>query len=167
MSETPYLSEIRLFSFRTPPQGWLSCDGQSLLIGDYPELFKILGTLYGGDGKTTFALPDLRGRVSMHRSDQMPLGKSGGEAAHALTIPEMPGHTHWARASSDTGNTSTPDGNYWSSHSGARAYSDSHDVHMADHALADAGRGVAHNNMAPYLGLNFCMAVTGEMLQNL
>jgi microcystin-dependent protein len=97
----------------------------------------------------------------------MPVGKSGGEAAHTLTIAEMPRHTHGARASSDTGNTGTPDDNYWSSHSGSRAYSDSQNVQMADHALLDAGRGNAHNNMAPYLGLNFCIAVTGEALQNL
>ncbi|HWK06769.1 MAG TPA: tail fiber protein [Puia sp.] len=166
MSATPYLSEICLFSFVQVPKGWLPCDGRSLLIETYRDLFMVLGTLYGGDGKTNFSLPDLRGGTPMHRSDQMPLGQRGGEAAHSLTISEMPGHSHMAYASSDTGNTSTPANHYWSSYSGTRGYSDSKNAQMADHALTSAGRGLPHDNMAPYLGLNICIAVTGKMPQS-
>lgn len=95
----PFLGEIRLFGFTFAPQGWAFCDGQLLPIVQNQALFSLLGTTYGGNGSTTFALPDLRGRVAIHRSDSFPIGLSGGEVTHTLTVAEMPTHTHQALGS--------------------------------------------------------------------
>src|SRR5215471_15283362 len=93
MSE-PFLSEIKIMSFGFAPKGWAQCNGQLLPINQNQALFSLLGTVYGGDGRTTFALPDLRGRTAIHQSPSYALGQRGGEPAHTLIASEMPNHTH-------------------------------------------------------------------------
>src|SRR5687768_11083528 len=110
----PFLSEIRIMSFVFAPKGWALCDGQLLAINQNQALFSLLGTTYGGNGQTTFALPDLRRRVPIHFRTDGPghtLGESGGEASHTLTISELPAHTHLLTASTRTGDTAAPTNN--------------------------------------------------------
>src|SRR5471030_3175596 len=97
---TPYLAEIRIFSFNYPPKGWAFCNGQLLPINQNQALFALLGTMYGGDGRTNFALPNMQGRAPLHTSAQIPQGTLAGEEQHTLTSAEMPSHTHALRASS-------------------------------------------------------------------
>lgn len=158
----PYLGEIRRFGFDFAPAGWAKCDGQLLQINDYQALFSLLGTNYGGDGETTFGLPDLRGRVATHWTSGSPLGRKGGEATHVLTAAEMPPHDHVLRASSAPGTETTAAGNRLASSVGANAYAvATNPVTMAPGALANAGGGQSHENRQPYLVINFCIALTG------
>src|SRR5512147_2766981 len=107
----PFLSEIRMMSFNFPPKGWALCDGQLLPINQNQGLFSLLGTTYGGNGQTNFALPDLRGRVPIHMGGGHTLGERAGEQAHTLSIAEIPTHTHVARGSSAaTGGNANPTG---------------------------------------------------------
>src|SRR6266705_948707 len=114
MSE-PFMSEIRIMSFNFAPKGWAQCNGQFLPINQNQALFSLLGTMYGGNGQTTFALPDLRGRTPIHVGGQFNVqGQSGGETAHTLTVSEMPTHTHLGQGNNGTANTSDPTNNFWS-----------------------------------------------------
>src|SRR3989442_12687008 len=101
----PFLSEIRIFSFSFPPQGWALCNGQLLPINQNQALFSLLGTTYGGDGRVNFGLPNLQGRVPIHMGSGHTLGERGGEQAHTLSVSELPTHTHAAMASTQNGNT--------------------------------------------------------------
>src|SRR6516162_1715155 len=103
-----YVSEIRLVSFTFAPQLWAPCDGRLLSVSQYPQLFSVIGTTYGGDGQTTFAVPDLRGRAPMHVGNGHSLAEQGGEAEHTLTVAELPTHTHQAYATSATATDTTP-----------------------------------------------------------
>src|SRR5689334_24938505 len=104
----PFLSEIRIFSFNFPPKGWAFCDGQLLPINQNQPLFALLGTTFGGNGQTNFALPDLQSRTPMHMGNGHTLGERGGEQAHTLLISEIPTHTHVANACSATASTNIP-----------------------------------------------------------
>src|ERR1700760_13539 len=108
---TPFMSEIRIMSFNFAPKGWALCNGQLLPINQNQALFSLLGTVYGGNGQTTFALPDVRGRVPLHVGSGFSLGERGGEYAHTLTTAEVPQHNHQAQGSSTAGNTDIPAGN--------------------------------------------------------
>src|ERR1043165_750792 len=112
MSE-PFLSEIKIVSFNFPPKGWALCNGQLLPINQNQALFSLLGTNYGGNGQTNFALPDLRGRTPIHMGGGFILGQSGGEEAHTLSISELPQHTHPAIASSNAADQPQPTNNFW------------------------------------------------------
>ena len=116
---TPYLGEIRMVSFSFAPKGWALCNGQTMPINQNQALFSLLGTTFGGDGRTTFLLPDLRGRTAMHvgtnGGGSTSWGQKGGEEMHALTPPEMPAHTHTPMASSAGPTASSPAGNFWAS----------------------------------------------------
>lgn len=164
MSE-PYLGEIRAFPFASPPQGWAICDGSLLSVAQNQALFALLGTTYGGDGQTTFALPDLRGRVPVS-AGQGPgrapyvLGQLGGEEIHTLTQNEMPAHTHGVQGSTSIPNSKTPLGNFWGSPSNS-LYGTAPDISMSPTAIAASGSGQAHDNMQPFQTLNFCIAVQG------
>lgn len=159
MSE-PFLAEIRLIGFDFAPRGWALCDGQILPINQNQALFSLLGTTYGGDGHTSFALPDLRGRYPMHVGNAHILGQKDGEETHTLTLNEMPMHTHVAKASSDTGDTSIATDSLL-----ARA----NDLyHEATHLTAlhvdtvtHVGDGQGHDNMPPFLTVNFIIALQG------
>ncbi|MBD8499464.1 phage tail protein [Paenibacillus arenosi] len=157
----PFLGEVKLFPINYAPRGWAACNGQILSINQNQALFSLLGAVYGGDGRTTFALPDLRGRVPIHISQQIPLGRSAGEAGHTLTINEMPMHTHMAQASSNQATAVSAQNNAWSD--AADNYKDTtpQSVPMAANALSTAGQSQAHNNMQPYLALQFCIAISG------
>src|SRR6188472_2509659 len=110
MASDPFLSEIKIFSFNFAPQGWAMCNGQLLPINQNQALFSLLGTTFGGNGQTNFALPDLRARTPTHAGSGLQLGQNGGENAHTLTALEMPTHTHQAFGSSDNANTPAPAG---------------------------------------------------------
>jgi microcystin-dependent protein len=158
----PFLAEIRVVSFGYAPQGWALCNGQFLPINQNQALFSLLGTTYGGDGRTTFALPDLRGRTPIHVGDGHVLGERGGEEAHTLTVAELPAHTHAGNASSSPGDDPDPTGNLLASplNLSYRAPG-AGQTSLAPATVASVGGSQAHENMQPYLALNFCIALTG------
>lgn len=157
----PFIGEVRLFPFGIVPQGWAACNGQLLAIAQNQALFSILGTTYGGDGRTTFALPDLRGRAPLHVG-QTVLGTRSGEETHTLTSGEMPVHTHVPLASSVAADLRTPGGSWWGSGSSQNGYSnDNPNVMMNASAIGTAGGSQPHPNLQPYLTLNLCIALTG------
>jgi len=161
MATDNFMSEIRVFSFSTVPSNWIQCNGQTLPISSNQALFSLLGTLYGGNGQTTFGVPNLMGLVPMHLSSTMHLGQRGGEATHTLLLNEMPLHNHVPQASSNGPNTGTPSNSFWATGTGFAPYSGSTNESMSPTAIGSAGSSQAHPNMAPYLALNICMALNG------
>lgn len=160
MSE-PFLSEIKLMSFNFPPKGWALCNGQFLPINQNQALFSLLGTTYGGDGRTNFALPNLRGRAPMHMGNGHTLGEAAGQTAHTITQAEMPTHTHVLQASSNTGSSQDAANNAFGTIPG-RAYTDAVNVTtLVPSTITSVGGSQAHENMQPYLVLNFCIALQG------
>jgi microcystin-dependent protein len=160
MSE-PFLGEIKLISFTFPPKGWAWCNGQLLPINQNQALFSILGTTYGGDGRVTFALPNLQGRMPIHQGQGFTLGASGGEAAHQLSVNELPSHTHLAGAQTAASHPGSSPANAVWAPSGDPMYGATPNVAMASSAIAQTGGNVAHENQAPYLVLGFAIALTG------
>jgi len=164
----PFVAEIRIFPFNFAPKGWAFCDGQILPISQNTALFSLLGTTYGGDGKSTFALPDMQGNAPMHPG-QGPglslhdLGEVGGSETVTLLESEIPSHTHQMRADNqdpaDT-NVVSPAAALAKSTGGA-LYQPASNATMSGNALAPAGGDQPHNNMQPYLTLNFCIALQG------
>ena len=162
MSE-PFLAEVRIFGFNFPPRGWAQCDGQILPINQNQSLFSLLGTIYGGDGRTTFALPDLRGRVPIHEGNGHSLGQRSGEESPALTVNQIPQHTHSARGSSDAGTAPIPAGNVLASSAPSEFYHGASNlVDLRAGTIANAGGGQGHNNMQPFTAVNFCIALQGQ-----
>ncbi|MBO9626540.1 MAG: phage tail protein [Microbacterium sp.] len=159
MSEQ-FLGEIRRVAFDFPPKGWALCNGQVLSIAQNQALFSLLGTTYGGNGTTTFALPDLRGRTAVHPGMGVTQGQSAGEAAHTLTVGELPLHTHGVRASSVAATVASPQGAYWAA-SDQPAYGDDLAGSMSTAAIATAGSAQPHENLSPYLVVNHIIALTG------
>lgn len=157
----PFIGEVRVFPFGLVPRGWAACNGQLLAIAQNQALFSILGTTYGGDGRATFALPDLRGRAPLHFG-QTALGTRSGEETHVLISAEIPVHTHVPLASSVAANQRTPAANWWGSGSSQNGYSnDNPNVMMNASAIGTAGGSQPHPNLQPYLTLNCCIALTG------
>ena len=158
---SPYLCEIRIFSFNFAPRGWAMCNGQLLPINQNQALFSLMGTTYGGNGQTNFALPDLRGRVSVHMGNGYVEGQRGGEENHTITTVEMPAHNHLMTASTDNPSVKPPAGNYWASNTGFSPYATSQNELMSDTAISTVGGSQPHVNLSPYLTLTFCVALQG------
>jgi microcystin-dependent protein len=159
---SPFLGEIRIFSFAFAPKGWALANGQIMAINQNQALFALLGTTYGGNGTQTFALPDLQGRVTMGFNIDHPQGQSAGEAGHTLTIQEMPPHTHVPSANNAMGTLPGPAGNFWANDSNQNAtFGSTPNATLSPAAIASAGGSQAHSNMMPYLTLNFCIALQG------
>lgn len=164
MSE-PFLAEIRIVGFNFAPRGWAFCDGQILPINQNQSLYSLLGTTYGGDGRTSFALPDLRGRVPMHVGNGHREGQKSGEETHTLAGNEMPQHRHDFQASSSDANQPLSNG-VLARTTAADIYRDSG---LAPNTLTtlrsgtvtNVGGGQAHENMMPYIAMNFCIALQG------
>ncbi|MCM3628987.1 tail fiber protein [Paenibacillus glycanilyticus] len=159
MSE-PFLGEVRQFPFNFAPKGWASCNGQLLSIAQNQALFSILGTTYGGNGTTNFALPNLMGRVPVHAGQGVALGQTAGEESHTLTINEIPQHNHLAKAGSDAAG-SGPDGKTWGTSTSITPFASQSNTIMSPNAIAPAGGSQPHSNMQPYLVINFCIAIQG------
>lgn len=160
MSE-PYIGEIKIVAFNFAPRFYATCDGQLLPINQNQALFSILGTTYGGNGVTTFALPEMRGRVPIHVSGQISLGARAGEENHTLTVNELPTHLHQLNASSQPDTLGVPTGNYMATQSATGAYANSANASMVGNEVTNAGASQPHNNMQPYLVMNIIIALSG------
>jgi len=169
MSE-PFLAEIRIVGFNFPPRGYAQCDGQILPINQNQSLFALLGTTYGGDGRTSFALPDLRGRTPIHEGTgngaQHNLGQKAGQENVVLTVDQMPSHTHGVKATTAAPASPSPGNNLLTQTGGGRRsitpYGDPASPRTSLHSgsIADTG-GQGHNNMQPFQALNFVIALQG------
>ncbi len=163
-----FVAEIRIFGFNFPPTGWAFCNGQLMPISQNTALFSLLGTTYGGNGKSTFALPDMQGRAPMQPGQgsglsQHFLGEQGGAESVTLLESEMPMHSHALQAATqDNGdvNIVSPTASYAPS-TGGTLYQTTAGANLAPQAIGQAGGSQPHNNMQPYLALNFCIALQG------
>ena len=160
----PFLGELRIAAYTFAPRGWAMCNGQLLSITQNTALFAILGTTYGGNGTTNFALPNFQGRAPIHAGIGFNLGQAAGELNHTLTLSEMPQHTHTVNGSSGNGNTQSAAGNTWAVEGSNTTFiysNGSQDAHMAASAIANNGGNQPHSNMQPFLVLNFIIALQG------
>ncbi|HJQ03200.1 MAG TPA: tail fiber protein [Jatrophihabitans sp.] len=159
MSE-PFIGEIKVISFNFPPKGWAFCNGQLLPINQNQALFSILGTTYGGNGQTNFALPNFQARMPVAAGNNFNLGQQGGEVAHTLTLSEMAAHNHPGQGNA-TQTGFSPSGTVWAPADGALQYFPSPNTTMNPSAIGPAGGSQPHNNEAPYLVLGFIIALQG------
>lgn len=159
----PFLGEIRMMSFNFAPKGWALSNGQLLPINQNQALFSLLGTTFGGDGRVNFALPDLRGRTPIHAGSGFTLGQQGGEQAHTLSIAELPAHGHLVNGTNTTGNTSIPSNTaVLASTTPSQLFSGPQNIGaMNSSVVTVTGGSQAHQNMQPFLALNFCIALQG------
>jgi microcystin-dependent protein len=160
----PFLSEIRIMSFIFAPKGWALCNGQLLPINQNQALFSLLGTTYGGNGQTNFALPNLQGRTPIHIGNGHTLGESAGEQNHTVNQSEMPTHVHVLQASTQAGNASPPSpvGNVFADSAPSLGYNvGTTPVTLNANTVTNVGGSQAHLNMQPFLTLSFCIALQG------
>ena len=157
---TPFLGEIKIVSFNFPPKGWAFCNGQLLPINQNQALFSILGTQYGGNGQTDFALPNLQGRMPVHVGNGITIGQQGGETAHTLNISELPAHTHTPVGSGNPPSVTSASGNLWSTFS-SNQYNNAPNQAMNPGCIGASGGSQPHDNMSPYLVLTFVIALQG------
>jgi microcystin-dependent protein len=165
----PFVAEIRIFGFNFPPKGWAFCAGQILPISQNTALFSLLGTTYGGNGKSTFALPDFQGRVGVQPGQGKglslyDLGETGGTESVTLLDSEMPAHVHGVFANINPSNLATPSpARSWARTAPGTSYitTNANLTQMSPMAIGVAGGSLPHNNMMPYLTLNFCIALQG------
>jgi microcystin-dependent protein len=157
----PFLGEIKIVSFNYAPKGWALCNGQLLAINQNQALFAILGTTYGGNGVQTFALPNLQGRVPVHIGNGIVLGASAGEQNVTLVGSQLPSHTHVPKGVSNSANKAAPTGNLWAD-SASKPFSKTvGSTAMNSAAVTSTGGSQSHNNLPPYLVLNFVIALAG------
>jgi len=155
----PFIGEVKIVSFNFPPKGWTFCNGQLLPINQNQALFSILGTTYGGDGRVTFGLPNLQGRSPVHVGDGIILGELGGETAHTLNISELPAHNHVPVGSSSAPTSPSATGNLWSQ--SLNLYNSTANTAMNPACILPTVGSQPHENMSPYLVLNFIIALQG------
>jgi microcystin-dependent protein len=156
-----YLSEIRLVSFNFAPKGWAFCNGQLLAINQNQALFSLLGTTYGGNGQNTFALPNLQGATPLHLGNGFVIGQTGGEVNHTVIASEMPAHSHQAYGVATTANLLPAASNALATSSGNPYSGSAPNTSLNSSSVSSAGGSQAHNNMPPYLVLNYVIALQG------
>lgn len=161
---TPFLGQVSIVSFNFPPRGFALCNGQLMLISQNAALFSLLGTIYGGNGVSTFALPNLQGRTPIHFGNGLVQGEEGGEVTHTLLPNEMPAHTHGFTATSAAATAASPSGNTLamaSSGVGNAYVSGAANTPLSPNAGGVTGNSGTHDNMQPYLVINFVIALQG------
>lgn len=158
----PYVGEIRMFAGNFAPAGWMFCEGQLLPISENETLFQLIGTTYGGDGQSTFALPDLRGRIPIHQGNGFILAETGGAEEITLTVNQIPAHSHPLLASGDVGDQINLANALTSNSNGVVPYiEDPPSVNMNPAAIAPAGGSQPHTNFQPYLCIDFIISLFG------
>ena len=158
----PFVGEIRMFGGSFAPAGWAFCDGALMPISENETLFALIGTTYGGDGQSTFALPDLRGRLPLHFGNGFTLAETGGVETVTLTAQQIPAHSHVPQCNSGTGNLLNPTGGVWAQPSTGTDYSDvAPGLIMDPAAIGSAGGSQPHDNMIPFLAINFIISLFG------
>jgi len=158
----PYVGEIRMFAGNFAPAGWAFCNGALMAIADNDVLFTLIGTTYGGDGQTTFALPNLQSRIPVHQGPGFALAQTGGVESVTLTTSQIPAHSHAPSCFSAAGNQASPTGGVWASTSPATQYStQAPSVLMAAGACSPNGGSQPHDNMVPFLVINFIISLFG------
>lgn len=164
----PFIGQIQAFAFNFVPRGWLACAGQTLDIASHTALFSLLGTQYGGDGRTTFKLPDLRGRVLINQGTAPGLspyicGEMGGIEEVTLSSAQIPSHTHSVSCSSDNGNVTSPVNAFPAAEAapGVDIWNSSSNSHMNAYMISSTGGGLAHENRQPFMVVNWCIAIEG------
>ena len=166
MSE-PFVGEIRMFAGNFAPRGWAFCDGQLLAVSQNDALFSLLGTIYGGDGRTTFGLPDLRGRIPIHAGSgpgltPRALGAKSGSESETLTINELPNHTHKLQVSTAAATQNSPSGEYMGNSPNVRVWRpDDASVDLNSKSITSVGGSRSHTNLMPYLCIHFIIALFG------
>jgi microcystin-dependent protein len=157
-----FVGEIRMFGGNFAPAGWMFCDGQLLPISENETLFNLIGTTYGGDGMTTFALPDLRGRLPLHQGNGFVLAETGGVEAVTLTVGQIPAHSHPFLASTNPGATANPSPNLPSNSANVNVYiQDVTGVNMSTQAIGPTGGSQPHSNLQPFLCVSFIISLFG------
>jgi microcystin-dependent protein len=160
----PYVGEIRIFAGNFAPAGWMFCEGQLVAISELETLFNLIGTTYGGDGQSTFALPDLRGRLPMHQGGGFTLAETGGAEEVTISVSTMPSHTHNALGSTNTGTGTSPTNNVMSNLTGATnsAYgTDAPKTNLSPLSISSVGGSQPHTNFQPYLCVDFIISLFG------
>ena len=159
----PYVGEIRMFAGNFAPAGWMLCEGQLLPISENETLFQLIGTTYGGDGQSTFALPDLRGRVPIHQGNGFLLAETGGAEEITLTVNQIPAHSHVPRANSGNATSSDPTNNFWAAQPALLQYSGpgSANVNLPTNTIVATGGSQPHTNFQPYLCVDFIISLFG------
>ena len=161
---TPYIGEIRLFGGTFAPAGWVFCDGSLLPISENDALFALIGTTYGGDGQTTFAVPDLRGRLPLHQGAGFVIGQAGGTETVTLTTQQIPGHSHVVNGTAANASTTSPAGNVAATMGAVTTFlygTDAPPSSLAPQSVGLAGGSQPHDNMQPFLCVSFIMSLFG------
>jgi microcystin-dependent protein len=158
----PYVGEIRIFAGNFAPAGWMFCEGQLLPISENETLFQLIGTTYGGDGQSTFALPDLRGRIPLHQGNSKILAETAGVESVTLTTQQIPLHTHPMVGANTAGNQVSPIGNVPANSTSVKPYiSEDQDNNFSNAAIAPDGGNQPHDNFMPYLCVDFIISLFG------
>src|SRR5262252_453133 len=158
----PFVGEIRMFAGNFAPAGWSFCNGALVPIDQNPTLFQLIGTTYGGDGQNNFALPNLQSRVPVHVGQGFALGQTGGVETVTLTTSQIPAHSHVPQANAAAGTSDTPSNNFWAAATGATNYDDgAPSVALAPATIGSAGGSQPHDNMIPFLVINFIISLFG------
>ena len=158
----PYIGEIRMFAGNFAPAGWMFCEGQLLPISEYETLFNLIGTTYGGDGQSTFALPDLRGRIPVHQGNGFILAETGGSEEITLTVNQIPAHSHPMLASTGPGTVNAPNGKVTAASPSVTLYiQDVTDSSLSPNVVGSVGGSQPHINFQPYLCVDFIISLFG------